>query len=190
MSYVPHHGDSYGISKEHKRFGYDPTTKKCVKFTYGGCDGNENNFATRAECRETCKDYSNYDPTDVCKLPAERGPCMDNIPSYAYDSRTGKCVYFSYSGCGGNDNRFETKKECMKMCKPKSEEQDVCSLPVVAGPCTDAYTRYAYNSKKQKCVKFRFGGCEGNANNFETLEDCQSVCGGGTTKPTKPGQGT
>ncbi|KHJ78419.1 Kunitz/Bovine pancreatic trypsin inhibitor domain protein [Oesophagostomum dentatum] len=66
-----------------RRFGYDPTTKKCVKFTYGGCDGNENNFATRAECRETCKDYSTYDPRDVCKLPAERGPCMDNIPRCA-----------------------------------------------------------------------------------------------------------
>ena len=27
---------------------------RCVRFTYGGCQGNENNFLTKRDCEETC----------------------------------------------------------------------------------------------------------------------------------------
>jgi hypothetical protein len=36
------------------RFGFNPSSGKCQEFTYGGCQGNANNFATRSECEETC----------------------------------------------------------------------------------------------------------------------------------------
>jgi len=38
-----------------QRFYYNSATKTCELFTYGGCQGNENNFKTKAQCETTCK---------------------------------------------------------------------------------------------------------------------------------------
>nr|XP_033504029.1 kunitz-type protease inhibitor 1-like [Epinephelus lanceolatus] len=37
------------------RWYYDPLDRKCSRFTYGGCDGNKNNFEEEEKCKETCK---------------------------------------------------------------------------------------------------------------------------------------
>lgn len=37
------------------RWYFDDSTKTCMTFIYGGCDGNENNFYTEKDCKETCK---------------------------------------------------------------------------------------------------------------------------------------
>lgn len=52
----------------------------------------------------------------------------------------------------------------------------VCALEIVTGPCDAAFSRYAYDAQAGQCVPFTFGGCEGNANNFATLEGCQAAC--------------
>lgn len=36
------------------RFYYDPASKNCEQFTYGGCKGNENNFEEKSECMRRC----------------------------------------------------------------------------------------------------------------------------------------
>ena len=36
------------------RWGYHPYSRRCVPFYYSGCGGNENNFASQAECEEVC----------------------------------------------------------------------------------------------------------------------------------------
>lgn len=37
------------------RWSYDPVTKECKEFKFGGCDGNSNNFSSRKQCLEVCK---------------------------------------------------------------------------------------------------------------------------------------
>jgi len=37
------------------RFYYDSITESCEHFSYGGCDGNGNNFRTKQECEKLCK---------------------------------------------------------------------------------------------------------------------------------------
>jgi len=51
-----------------------------------------------------------------------------------------------------------------------------CTLPLVAGPCDALIYRYGFDPAQDQCVSFVYGGCGGNANNFETLEACQSTC--------------
>mmetsp|Transcript_1152 Transcript_1152/g.3394 ORF Transcript_1152/g.3394 Transcript_1152/m.3394 type:complete len:143 (-) Transcript_1152:239-667(-) len=37
-----------------QRWYFDPASRSCSMFVYGGCGGNENNFRTQAECDVTC----------------------------------------------------------------------------------------------------------------------------------------
>ena len=37
------------------RWYYDKRLKRCTKFIYGGCRGNNNNFTTLRHCRSRCK---------------------------------------------------------------------------------------------------------------------------------------
>ncbi|RCN36600.1 Kunitz/Bovine pancreatic trypsin inhibitor domain protein [Ancylostoma caninum] len=164
-----------------KRYGYDTSNKKCKAFIYGGCGGNENNFETMAECRETCKDTSSEEESvpDACLLPSEVGPCKGKERRFYFDQKRGKCKSFFFGGCGGNGNNFMTKAKCMETCskhiKPGTE-QDVCSQPIEAGPCMAMFKRYAYDNKKKNCVQFIYGGCKGNKNNFESMEECTRTC--------------
>ena len=49
-------------------------------------------------------------------MPFQTGPCTAMTQKWFYDFATGECHLFSYGGCGGNDNRFETRGECMSAC--------------------------------------------------------------------------
>ncbi|RWS28644.1 trophoblast Kunitz domain protein 1-like isoform X2 [Leptotrombidium deliense] len=40
----------------------------------------------------------------------------------------------------------------------------------------DYTTRYYFNKYTEKCRCFMYYGCDGNANNFETLNDCVDTC--------------
>jgi len=56
---------------------------------------------------------------------------------------------------------------------------DVCALPPDVGPCDGVCPRYFFNSETDQCEEFIFGCCEGNANNFPTLEACEAACASG-----------
>nr|CAD7420865.1 unnamed protein product [Timema poppensis] len=53
---------------------------------------------------------------------------------------------------------------------------DICLLPADVGPCRAAKPRYYYDIEAKACVKFRYGGCYGNCNNFATVEKCETAC--------------
>uniref|UniRef100_A0A8C7BFG4 BPTI/Kunitz inhibitor domain-containing protein n=1 Tax=Neovison vison TaxID=452646 RepID=A0A8C7BFG4_NEOVI len=58
----------------------------------------------------------------------------------------------------------------------KGNNADICLQPQDEGPCRALLRRYYYDRSTQSCRLFYYGGCEGNANNFETLEDCNEAC--------------
>ncbi|NWJ09112.1 SPIT1 inhibitor, partial [Crypturellus undulatus] len=43
------------------RWYYNPFTEKCDRFTYGGCDGNQNNFGEEEECIKSCAGITKAD---------------------------------------------------------------------------------------------------------------------------------
>jgi Kunitz/Bovine pancreatic trypsin inhibitor domain len=51
-----------------------------------------------------------------------------------------------------------------------------CTLAIETGPCDGAFSRYAWDAAKGACVAFSYGGCQGNANNFERASDCLTAC--------------
>lgn len=50
-----------------QRWYHDPNTGQCNPFVYGGCGGNENNYASLAECQAAC---GGGNPT-ACDLPSD-----------------------------------------------------------------------------------------------------------------------
>ncbi|XP_016956929.1 male accessory gland serine protease inhibitor [Drosophila biarmipes] len=45
------------------------------------------------------------------------GPCRGLIPKWSYNPDKNECSKFSYSGCQGSNNNFETQEKCEESCK-------------------------------------------------------------------------
>ena len=54
--------------------------------------------------------------------------------------------------------------------------RDACLLPADPGPCTAEQVHFFYDIKMQRCRQFIYGGCEGNANNFPSEDECVETC--------------
>lgn len=56
---------------------------------------------------------------DRCSLERRAGTasCRANLVRYYFDAEVGGCQEFIYGGCGGNENRFETRDECESECR-------------------------------------------------------------------------
>lgn len=52
-----------------------------------------------------------------------------------------------------------------------------CNLEPDAGPCRITEARWYYNRHEGLCDMFAYGGCSGNANNFQSAEECETNCG-------------
>lgn len=51
-----------------------------------------------------------------------------------------------------------------------------CLLPKKVGMCRALILKYYYDTKLKKCTDFKYGGCRGNNNRFETIEGCEEHC--------------
>ncbi|RWS27622.1 papilin-like protein, partial [Leptotrombidium deliense] len=173
------HGPCRG---NHKRFFYDKRERRCKEFIYGGCRGNKNNFKTEQECAETCTSAA---PTSACNLPKAEGRCLGNYPRWYYNSQTGACQEFIYTGCDGNNNRFVDKAGCEAACgtsRPQPDpnvhkpQQDTCSLEKSEGTCERYTLMWYFNKEKKRCEQFYYGGCDGNDNRFDSRNKCEERC--------------
>ena len=122
------------------RWYYNEESKECEEFIWGGCDGNANNFATKAKCELRCKEEVQEQSIDqesreavskgqsseesngkrmnneICDLPEDGGRCRALLERYRFNSETNQCEIFQYGGCGGNENNFEDIHDCEKAC--------------------------------------------------------------------------
>ncbi|KAL7060054.1 hypothetical protein AAHC03_09665 [Spirometra sp. Aus1] len=248
-----------------RRYGYSPQSRRCQIFTYGGCGGNANNFESEQECMARCGDgvidpcrdvrcgpnarceagrcvcergyesgsdgecrrmESGVGSRSLCELPLETGPCRAYVRRYGYSPQSRRCQIFTYGGCGGNANNFESEQECMARCGdgvidpcrdvrcgPNARceagrcvcergyesgsdgecrrmesgvgSRSLCELPLETGPCRAYVRRYGYSPQSRRCQIFTYGGCGGNANNFESEQECMARCGDGVIDPCR-----
>uniref|UniRef100_A0AAR2LTZ7 Amyloid-beta A4 protein n=1 Tax=Pygocentrus nattereri TaxID=42514 RepID=A0AAR2LTZ7_PYGNA len=71
----------------------------------------------------------------VCWAPARRGPCRAKLPRWYFVEEMGRCAPFTFGGCGGNRNNFESEEYCMAVCSSSV-------LPTMAPSPPDAVGRY------------------------------------------------
>ena len=191
----------------YNRFAFDVESDRCRRFTFGGCEGNGNNFESLRECQERCPSRVQNGEDDepeigldmelVCSMPSEMGNCRSLTPMFWYNHANRRCELFMYGGCEGNANRYSSSAECETSCsfmmsrgfdepiqdeEPEENEEvsdelpTSCMQPKHIGPCRSRMPRYYYDATTSSCRRFDYGGCDANANNFETLEQCQGIC--------------
>ncbi|XP_028178593.1 kunitz-like toxin PcKuz3 [Ostrinia nubilalis] len=51
-----------------------------------------------------------------------------------------------------------------------------CNDPMEPGLCYGNNDRFYFDTSSGACTQFVYGGCGGNGNNYETLEECQDKC--------------
>ncbi|XP_042332969.1 tissue factor pathway inhibitor 2 isoform X1 [Sceloporus undulatus] len=156
------------------RWYYDRHSQTCKEFTYGGCEGNDNNFLSWQECSKRCSSIPKVPKT--CRLEADVGICRGLNRRYFFNLKTMSCELFYYGGCNGNENRFDDEESCMDTCMPIKTGPSFCYSPKDKGLCSASVSRFYYNIKTKSCEEFSYTGCGGNDNNFTTEKLCLKVC--------------
>ena len=183
-----------------RRWGFDPERGECVEFSWGGCGGNTNNFETPEDCAahcgpdidrfcggragDTCGDGEFCDFANLgCDWADASGQCQ---------ARPEVCALVSDPVCGCDGRTYDNA--CLAQAAgtdaaslgPCEGPVDACGLPIEVGPCDAAIPRWAFDGAQGRCVDFTYGGCQGNANDFETFDACQAACGGGPATCGEP----
>ncbi|DAA22959.1 TPA: tissue factor pathway inhibitor-like [Bos taurus] len=94
-------------------------------------------LASSGETSDNLKQEASQDlfqkPPDLCQLPQARGPCKAALLRYFYNSTSNACEPFTYGGCQGNDNNFETTEMCLRICQPPELRNAVVAVILVGG---------------------------------------------------------
>uniref|UniRef100_A0A8C6FSA1 Amyloid beta precursor like protein 2 n=1 Tax=Moschus moschiferus TaxID=68415 RepID=A0A8C6FSA1_MOSMO len=88
---------------------------------------------------------------------------------------------YYYDTFKGDDYNEESPTEPSSLRATAEEElthdvRAVCSQEALTGPCRAVMPRWYFDLSKGKCVRFIYGGCGGNRNNFESEDYCMAVC--------------
>ncbi|KAA3676413.1 uncharacterized protein DEA37_0000279 [Paragonimus westermani] len=132
-----------GMSTPQLTWYYDPVEMTCQHTS--DCILNGNAFATRAECERVCIPISG---ARKCLAPpkagyfqcSEQGPSRTVVPILMvfFDKTTGKCLWFTYYGCGGTANRFQSIAECQATCNHRVASK------IFTGQFFSLYTLFAW----------------------------------------------
>ena len=89
------------------------------------------------ECTWLCYYYYGMCCTvvDICTMPVDTGPCEAQLESWYYNQETGLCELFTYGGCQGNDNRFESEIECRDMCDAQEPIGELFKANLICYAC-------------------------------------------------------
>ncbi|XP_059146552.1 uncharacterized protein LOC131934527 [Physella acuta] len=59
----------------------------------------------------------------ICRKAPEPGRCGAKFMRWYFNVHMGACSWFTYSGCGGNENNFRTAEECEARCTGTKEKK-------------------------------------------------------------------
>ncbi|XP_028319553.1 amyloid beta precursor like protein 2 isoform X2 [Gouania willdenowi] len=109
--------------------------------------------------------------------PAEEDERDEDEEEYHY-------VYEDEEADRESEKKESKASETQEEDKALQEVKAVCTLEAETGPCRASMPRWHFDLSQRKCVRFVYGGCAGNRNNFDSEEYCMAVCKRMITPPT------
>jgi hypothetical protein len=61
-------------------------------------------------------------------------------------------------------------------------QDNVCNQAESSGFCRAMIEKYYYDTTRGECKQFVYGGCGGNQNRFDTIDECMKTCYVGKNK--------
>ncbi|XP_056296502.1 amyloid-like protein 2 isoform X2 [Pseudoliparis swirei] len=134
-------------------------------------------------------DLEDEDAVEDSETPADEEPTQKEEPLDDYEDEEDEDEYhYVYEDEEADKEDEYEKKESSKMSESQDEDlqevKAVCTLEAETGPCRAAMRRWHFDMSQRKCVRFIYGGCAGNRNNFESEENCMGICRRLTMPPT------
>ncbi|EPB79465.1 Kunitz/Bovine pancreatic trypsin inhibitor domain protein [Ancylostoma ceylanicum] len=143
------------------RYYFDVTTGSCRSFQFSQCGGNANNFNTLEECEGFCLDTQ----------------CQHG-QAYRVGAVNAVCALTATNTCPRAHSCMSPVFGPSAVCCPTPEL--TCSEMVSAGtPCfgrSVTIQRFYFNPNTRKCQAFQYYGCNGNGNNFPSMQSCHDHC--------------
>eukprot|EP00096_Caligus_rogercresseyi_P006698 TRINITY_DN23427_c0_g1_i1.p1 TRINITY_DN23427_c0_g1~~TRINITY_DN23427_c0_g1_i1.p1 ORF type:complete len:298 (+),score=48.37 TRINITY_DN23427_c0_g1_i1:1-894(+) len=137
-----------------------------------------------------CVSLSEGCPDHQCSLPLDVGPCRLSLPAFYFNTETNRCESFSFGGCQGNSNRFDTLKDCQLACHQSSQDDalnpslksETCKEPPTSGEnsCEALIPKFTFNYESLSCESYNYGGCFGTENLYDSITECMGACIHGT----------
>ncbi|VDL69609.1 unnamed protein product [Nippostrongylus brasiliensis] len=183
------------------RYYFDVTTGSCRSFQFSQCGGNANNFNSLEECEGFCLDTqcqhgqspsksANEAPADEPLRPPIPTPLQNIRRAYRVGAVNAVCALTTTNTCPQSHSCMSPVVGPSAICCPVPASELSCNEVVSAGtPCfgrSVTIQRFYFNPSTRKCHPFQYYGCNGNGNNFQSMQSCQdhclnaleSVCGG------------
>ncbi|XP_047467566.1 kunitz-type protease inhibitor 1a [Mugil cephalus] len=173
------------------RYHYNAASEKCELFMFGGCRENLNNYLTMQECTNAC--YGSEKGSKSGRgLPVpgtSEEKCGSPCTPEQFTCANGCCVdpglecdTVSQCSDGSDEQNCEDLEDKFRILLqiPLDEQKVRCTEPPSTGGCRDSFTKWYYNPIQKTCLRFNYGGCQGNENRFETKEACMRFCNGVT----------
>ncbi|XP_068440177.1 amyloid beta precursor like protein 2 isoform X2 [Clinocottus analis] len=137
-------------------------------------------------------DLDDEDADEDSETPADVEPTQKEEPADEDEDEEDEEEYhYVYEDEEADKEDEYEKKESNKMMSESQDEDKtlqkvkaVCTLEAETGPCRASMPRWHFDMSQKKCVRFIYGGCAGNRNNFDSEEYCMSVCKRLTMPPT------
>ncbi|XP_068601621.1 amyloid beta precursor like protein 2 [Brachionichthys hirsutus] len=135
-------------------------------------------------------DESDLEEEENGETPADEEPTQKEEPVDEEEEEEEDEEEYHYVYEDEEADNEDDKKESNKM--PETQDEDgtlqevkaVCILEAETGPCRASMPRWHFDMSQKKCVRFIYGGCAGNRNNFDSEEYCMAVCKRLTIPPT------
>ncbi|XP_064484445.1 carboxypeptidase inhibitor SmCI-like [Ornithodoros turicata] len=153
-------------------YNYDTGRCQYYKMKCGELNGKENYFRLKSSCEAECQSTGS---TVLCNSLILQLQCNNPVGSYYFNSAVGRCEYDPFGGCANNFNSFDSLAQCNLMCKA-DRLSGVCRQSKDSGPCRALDRRYYFDYGRRQCRLFYYGGCQGNANNFDSVNECERTC--------------
>ncbi|KAM9732874.1 LOW QUALITY PROTEIN: amyloid beta precursor like protein 2 [Menidia menidia] len=118
------------------------------------------------------------------EAPTQDPPQKEDLVDYGEEDEDEYHYAFEDEESDPEDEKKEKTSENPNEDQILEEVKAVCTLQAETGPCRASMPRWHFDPAHRRCVRFVYGGCAGNRNNFDSEDYCMAVCKRLTLPPT------